>query len=411
MHYVRGRETGPSRLLIATQSPDGKVCANFLVSLVESLPFVSAAGWRADFVFETGNCHVDDARNAVVRQFMKTDCTDLLFIDSDVGFTVEGLLQLLRHDVDLVAGVYPKKQEETDFPVRPLPGEMRAVKGLVEVEGAPTGFMRLRRSVFERLIEAHKDRQFIGSDGGDPYTILFERTFEGGHRWSGDYAFCRKWRAIGGNVWVDPEIDFTHEGNFNWRGRLGDFWKRRAGLVSDRLVEAAKRLPDSKAFRDLYNAYGSTWAAPPTLLHAAWSVSNGKRVLETGSGLTTLVMALAGADVHALEHDLAHYRATKAMLDQFGVTANVHYAPLDPETGWYRLPELPDSFDVLVCDGPPRNISDRNVLWSALADKIANAVWLIDDVRGEWVSGRNVHVTEDVHPWGLAAPERKSEAA
>jgi hypothetical protein len=66
---------------------------------------------------------------------------------------------------------------------------------------------------------------------------------------------------------------------------------------------------------------------------------------------------------------------------------------------------------VLVCDGPPRNISDRNVLWSALADKIANAVWLIDDVRGEWVSGRNVHVTEDVHPWGLAAPERKSEAA
>jgi hypothetical protein len=408
MHYVRGRETGLSqRVLLATQASDGRPQVNFLRALVESLPALKDAGWAYDFAIEAGNCHVDDARNAIVRQFMQTDCTDLLFIDADVGWSVEGLIQLLSHDTDLVAGVYPKKQDDPlDFPVRALPGERWADNGLVEVEGAPTGFMRIRRPCLERLIEAHKDRQFIGSDGGEPYTILFERTFEGGHRWSGDYAFCRKWRAIGGKVFIDPEIDFSHAGEKQWTGRLGDHWRKEAGVINPKLKEALSKLPDPDAFAKAYNAWGRVYAAPPGFLQAAHTLAKRAKgpVLETGSGLSTIVMGLTGAEVHSLEHDIGYLRETRKLAADFGLeNVHVHYAPLDPETGWYTVPaDLPEKFAVVLCDGPPRAHADRSVIWAALEDRIYDADWLIDDTRGDTVAGRKCECVEDIHPWVYA---------
>lgn len=409
MHYVRGRGDAPSRLLIATQSPDGKVCAPFLVSLIASLPAIE--GWRVDFVLEAGNCHVDDARNAVVRQFLRTDATDLLFIDSDVGWTVEGIVRLLSHDVDLVAGVYPKKQADPSFPVRPLPGPIRAEdNGLVEVEGAPTGFMRIRRSVLERMVEAHKDRQFIGSDGGEPYTILFERTFEDGHRWSGDYAFCRKWRGLGGRVCVDPELDFIHEGSREWTGRLGDFWRRRAGLESQRFCLAMRRLmagdASPKTLLELREGWDNPFAAPVEMLVALHRMAKGRTVLEAGSGLTSLVMAAVGGEVHALESDLAWYRRMTVVIEQFGLTnLHLHYAPLELSTGWYGVPDAvrPLGFGLVVCDGPARSQGDRSALWRAGLD-IEGAIWVLDDVRADEVNGRKTAQFDGLHPWVIAEP-------
>lgn len=381
-HHARGRGTAPSRIFIAVPSYTGGVGAPFLVALFESVQALGEAGFVADFAIEAGNCHVDDARNSLVTTFLGTDCTDLVFIDADVGWRASDLVKLVQYDRDVVAGVYPKKQAEADFPVRTLPGERWSdAAGLVEVEAVPTGFLRLRRCVLERLASAaHK---FIGSDGRE-YPLIFERTLEAGHRWSGDYAFCRKWRATGGKIHVDPEMFFVHEGAKEWEGCLGDFWRRRAGFEPERFVRSLDAVRDRRAgaqdYVTLVEAWGNEWAAAPGFLAAAAKLApECGPVLECGSGLTTLVLGAAGIEVHALEHDLGWYRRVRAALDRYGITSvRLTYAPLD-ESGWYRSPFGPSTeFGLVVIDGPPRAYG-RDGLFRVLGHAIGDAVWLMDD--------------------------------
>jgi hypothetical protein len=395
-YYLEGRvRPGSQAVFVAIPSYDGKLDPQCLMSLLDAFRQLDEAGIAYDLALEAGNCHIDDARNGLVRTFMSSDCTDLVFVDADVGFEPSNLIRLLGHDADIVAGVYPKKEEPASFPVKCISStEVEMVRqatpgGLVEVEGAPTGFMRITRAAFERLIEAHKDRQFRGQGQGPddpPYTILFERTFENGHRWSGDYAFCRKWRELGGKVFVDPEMDFAHVGTREWTGRLGDYWRRGAGLEPARFVEAMGRLksgdPKPEDFVTLFEAWGNPWAATPEFLIAAYSMAKAAKgpVLEAGSGLTTLVMAAAGAEVTSVEHDLGWYRKVNEALTRYELDAAVVYSPLSFD-GWYEFvpPATDADYALFILDGPPRNVGNRAQAFEL--PEIQSAHWLIDDAE------------------------------
>jgi hypothetical protein len=399
-YYLEGRaRPGSQAVFIAIPVMDGKPEPQCTMSLLGAFRLLDDAGIRYDLSLEVGNCHVDDARNGLVRVFRETDCTDLVFIDADVGFDPAALLRLLQHDADVVAGVYPKKEDPANFPVKPLSStenvmERRAVGGLVEVEGAPTGFMRISRSAIEKMVEANKHRQFRGQNhppDAVPYTILFERTYEDGHRWSGDYAFCRKWRELGGKVYVDPEMDFAHVGAKEWRGRLGDHWRREAGFEPVRFVQAMERLkagdPKPEDFVTLHEAWGNPWAGSPELLIAAYTMAKRAKgpVLETGSGLTTLVMAAAGAKVTALEHDLSWYRRLDKTLASYGLEADLHYVALDKYDGWY-LWEPQEDYALLLCDGPPRNQNYSARSRAMTFPQVQGADWIVDDAIS--VAGR-----------------------
>ena len=389
MTYVGGRATGSPHVLIAIPTGTGQLGGQLVCSLFESITLLDAAGVRMDFCLEAGNCHVDDARNSIVRQFLKTDCTDLVFIDSDVGWRSQDLLALVKYqDADIVAGVYPKKQDDVDFPVFMEAGKEIWARedGLIEVIGAPTGFMRIRRHVLEKLVETHKDRAFKGQGDQDGafYHPIFERVIEAGRRWSGDYAFCRKWRALGGKIFVAPEMEFTHEGNKVWAGCLGDHLRNKAGLFHPNVSNSIERLKtgDINAIDALVAAWGNPFAATSELCFAAYNMAKrGGNILETGSGVSTLIMALAGAKVYSLEHDLHYLARTRKALDKFGLSnVELIYAPLKDygEFVWYSLPEnLPDLFSGVLCDGPQRRYG-RDGLFRLLKDKIKGTL-IVDD--------------------------------
>ena len=352
IHYTRGLgDTGP-RVFLAIPTGSGCVSAHTLKGVFEAATMFGVGDIRCDLHIEAGNCHVDDARNSAVREFLKTDCTDLVFIDDDVGFEPEDLYALVMADADVVGGVYPKKQDETDFPVFLEGGPLHGKNGLVEVQGLPTGFMRIRRHVLEKLCEGAES--FIGQAGDPiPYHVIFERVIDGNRRWSGDYAFCRKWRALGGKLYAMPEMKFTHTGLKSWSGSLGAFWRKKHG------VDPLTLAPDPKAFEELWEQHGNPWSARPALLAKAWEMARGGVVLETGSGLTSYVMGRAGAEVHCLEHDPEWAAKTRKLCEGLNVT--VHERPL--ESGWYAGP-LPDrDWTLLVNDGPPRALGDRLKLY------------------------------------------------
>lgn len=204
----------PRKLFIATPTHSGDVCHEYVYSLLASIYDLNAHGLGTHVQFLPGNCYVALARNQLVNLFLKTDCSDLLFVDADMGWQADAMRRVMLAAPEIVCGLYPFKTGEEAYPARYLPeasGRVRAVNGLVEMDGAPTGFMRIRRSVFAKMAEAYPERAFTGGDG-EKHTDFFscERV---GDQWFGeDYRFCHLWRAIGGQVWVDPDIDFRHVG-------------------------------------------------------------------------------------------------------------------------------------------------------------------------------------------------------
>jgi hypothetical protein len=153
------------------------------------------------------------ARNVCVAKFMESDCTDMLFLDSDVACGPGVFSRLMTHDADVVAGVYRVKSDEERYPVTPLPeGSLQDVNtGLLEVKDIPFGLVRIRRSVIEKMQASDPDNWFYANNADRTKChTLFNTMVEDNLFWGEDYYFCRKWRALGGKVYVDPEFMLAH---------------------------------------------------------------------------------------------------------------------------------------------------------------------------------------------------------
>jgi FkbM family methyltransferase len=165
-----------------------------------------------------GDSLVTRARNTLTADFLRSDCTDMLMLDSDIVFTPNQVARLMSHKVDLVAGFYPKKQEG------PLRWVCNAIKskprtdGLQRVRYMGTGFMRIGRSVFERMIERYGEQIAYHPDS-DPKATEYDFWSVGVYRnpktgfqryLSEDWFFCQRWLDLGGTVWGDTRIILRH---------------------------------------------------------------------------------------------------------------------------------------------------------------------------------------------------------
>lgn len=338
-----------------------------------------------------GNCHVDDGRNRLVRDFLETDCTDLLFIDADLWFNPADVIKILSYDKDVVAGVYPYKQDNEDYPVDFLPDvSTLGTDGLLEVNAVPTGFLRIKRHVLESL--AATSQSFPAKNdfqGRMQQPIIFERIHHNGTRLGGDYAFCAKWRRLGGQIFVDPRMTFEHCGEKSWRGNLLSFLKKRDGKAMTMEVEdirAGKEDPETMI--SMVEQYGnSMFTVMPELLQASVLVAReASCILECGSGLTTLAMAAANpnAEIISLESDKDWAEKTRVMLDGHGVkNVQVIHAPLKDYGNflWYDWQPNGHKFDMVLCDGPTRQTKGGRRGMASVANNAIKdgAVMLFDD--------------------------------
>jgi len=362
----------------------GDIKACCVSSLWAAQTAIQAANIAADFFILSGNCHVDDARNLCVREFLEGDCEQLVFIDSDVGFDAVDLIKLIRHDRDVVGGTYPLKQKNEEFPVR-LIGEkaIGTPDGLLEANGIPTGFMKIKRHVLEKLAEkAQKHNSRKDDPGRTKIPIIFERLFRNETRWSGDYGFCLKWREMGGQIFVDPEFTFDHAGESVWHGRLASFLRRKNGIAVATLLEAIKTKSETYALiADALQEWGNIPYSGDADVYATIiqmaREANGP-ILESGTGLSTLLMATANPNhlVTSYDNDIEWYQRTKTLLEGFGVTnVDLKCAPLkDHGTfAWYDA-DLGDSrYAMFFCDGPPRYNKGQRMgsqLWIPRAEKV-----------------------------------------
>jgi hypothetical protein len=208
------------RILFATPSYRGITYAPFLDSLEATTTLLAEHGHQTDFYLVTGCCYVQTARNQIVKHFLDSDADVLFFLDDDISWPAGAALKLIETPGEVVAGVYPLKSEPLSFPVvihtTPADCPVQRADGCVAAAAVPTGFLCIHRSALERMVAAYPGQRYVCDDLGEMYD-LFPQGVHGG-RWIGeDFAFCRLWREIGGEMWVQCNITFTHA------GRSGNF--------------------------------------------------------------------------------------------------------------------------------------------------------------------------------------------
>lgn len=225
-------------ILFGIPSFAGAPCEEFFVSWTATLSALGAAGIPSGTCMAAHDPYLGKVRNKIATEFLTQwpQATHLFFLDDDIGWPAQKVVDMIRHDVDLVAGVYPKKTDNPEYPVQLAMEDGQPIEknGLYKAALAPTGFMCIKRHVLERL--AAKAGQYLDTTNPNASVWqfnIFDNGFflpsgevplnQGGVRgefWGEDYYFGRKWRDMGGDIWIDPDIEFSHRGSKAWRGNF-----------------------------------------------------------------------------------------------------------------------------------------------------------------------------------------------
>lgn len=223
----------------------------YTLALTDTVLLLDRMGIPHARQFVIGSSNLPRARNELVARFLASSCTDLLFVDDDMGWDANAVVRLLASDKPLCAVVGRKRVDKpnSDPEVwcgRPDTDEagggiVQDDMGLVRFRRVGTGFMKIARSVFETIIAAHPDWKRSGHAGmPDDVKANYYRFFRFGDdefETGEDFAFCNAWRELGGEIWVDPEQRMVHVGDKEYAGSFSELMQPEEPHV---LCEAAE---------------------------------------------------------------------------------------------------------------------------------------------------------------------------
>ena len=196
---------------------------------------------------------VTQGRNLCVSNFLNGDYTHLLFIDSDIEINPESIFKMLELNKEVISIPYPMKTIDWDSMYKRLDkiknskelsklGLMYPIKvedqknvvsidGVIEVTASPTGCMLIKREALEKMVKAYPELRIDQptilngeSVNRENFWNFFDTYFDPeDHKYHGeDFAFCMKWRKIGGKCYCYIVDEITHIGEHCYTGRFWD---------------------------------------------------------------------------------------------------------------------------------------------------------------------------------------------
>lgn len=232
---IRTMDLRKVHLAICTPMQDMRVDVAYFVSYTHSMLDLAKSGVKYTTYPTFGGSHIGKAREHVLwRAMANPEITHLLFLDDDMGWDAHLPVRLIMADHDFCAAVGVRKKEdialEDKFCFNPLPGHARFhdVTRFLEVRDVGFAFVMLKRSVIERMIEAYPELRYNTNERAQ-YALFLDmidkRDGEFGERLSEDFSFCRRWRDIGGEIWVDPNANLTHAGRKEYTGAVKETFR------------------------------------------------------------------------------------------------------------------------------------------------------------------------------------------
>jgi hypothetical protein len=248
-----------AKLFIATPMYGGQCAGHYTQSILQlqGLCQQSRIDMAVSFMFNESL--ITRARNSLAHGFLKSGFTHLMFIDADIRFNPNDVIAMLLADKEVIAGIYPKKEinwdmvkqaVEAGIPVDQLKYysgthvvNLADRSGYAEFEvstpseilNAGTGFMLIKREVFEKLSPlvptyVNNATDLSGKLGAEEIKEFFTTSIEPEtqHLLSEDYHFCRIWREAGGKIFAAPWAQLGHVGTYLFDGSLAPAFPEKA---------------------------------------------------------------------------------------------------------------------------------------------------------------------------------------
>ena len=169
----------------------------------------------------TGSSMVLWARSAIVGEFLRSDCTHLFWIDSDLCFTPNDFFRLVGFGAnhDIISGAYPLKADPPRFVVNyPEPDTYEINKlGNVRIKSLAMGFTICTREVIEKIAATKETLHDELSGATYPDFFRVGRRKNGGPIGE-DIAFFEDAAELGFKAWLDPSIRLGHIGVREYQG-------------------------------------------------------------------------------------------------------------------------------------------------------------------------------------------------
>ena len=230
---------------------------------------------------------VTRARNYIADTFLRSNDDYLIFIDSDIEFKKEDVLQLAtwasaNSQMEIICGAYPKKliswekiKKAVDLGYGKNEPELlshfvgdfvinttQTIDQLelkncidnkipIEINEAGTGFMLIKRQVFEKFSEAYPERNYKPDhvrdhyfDGSREITAFFDGFIdpETKRYLSEDYMFCNFARKLGTKIWLLPWLRLNHVGSYTFNGNIEAINNINAKMTVDGFVKNLKTI-------------------------------------------------------------------------------------------------------------------------------------------------------------------------
>lgn len=223
-------------LQIATPCGDGRYERVYMKSWFNTISLLRDLGAEVDWAEIPYCADIAFARAKILGNFRRSPHTHLLFIDSDMGWSPSDVVRLLLTKRDFVAAAGPKKVEIPQFAVnvtdensRPSAVHHEIGTGLIEVSEVGGAFVMVTKACVERMCQHYADLAFKMPDGEIEHA-LFDPTVVNGFRRGEDFAFCQRWRALGGKIYVMADIRLDHVGSKTWTGAWMDTFRPIAAM-------------------------------------------------------------------------------------------------------------------------------------------------------------------------------------
>jgi hypothetical protein len=231
----------------------GMVSEPTMTSLLRFIMLAQQAGlnWSLDTM--VNESLVTRARNNLMAKMMTNkSATHFMFIDADIRFQPESILQMIACDKEVIGGLYPKKALPVNYVINLKP-ETKVQGDIFTVDTMGTGFLLFRKEVYQKLCDAHPECKYVDDVGlGKQYEPTMYSIFdceidEKGHYLSEDWLFCRRWSALGGEIWAHGKVLLNHIGHYEFTGDLSkmpDFARQEhvpgGGVLNDAIDMAAR---------------------------------------------------------------------------------------------------------------------------------------------------------------------------
>ena len=258
---IKKEELQTKSLFVATPMYGGMNHGLYMKACLDLQGICVQYGIQVKFSFLFNESLITRARNYLVDEYLhRSDCTHMLFIDSDIHFNPQDVIALLAMDKEVSGGPYPKKaikwssvkkamqrnpdieaglleKVTGDYVFNPVKGTAQfTVTEPLEVMEIGTGFMMIKRGVFKKMEEAYPSIRYkpdhVGQahfDGTRYIHAFFDTVIDskesitggGSDRYlSEDYMFCQMWRKIGGQIHLCPWMKTSHIGTYHFQGDM-----------------------------------------------------------------------------------------------------------------------------------------------------------------------------------------------